>query len=370
MRPYLRRALVLSCLVALLALPAVAADMGFVPPAGVSVYEPGQKAIVAWNGEQEVLILSVDILADNNTWVLEVIPLPSQPDKPENGSFDSFFEVQSMLNGYMFDVYTEKEGGVPLGAENFEVLFQENIGAHSIAVVETTSALQLVNFAKNLLGEDKLAQGVSWGNLENLAAGYLERGMNYWVLDLIDLSDYLKSREPIIYTFESDYLYFPLEISSLASGDTEITLFTLTENSLDAGEVEAAGFSIASFTAGGENVSVEFEVDESELNRISPKVAELFEGSARLTALTYEGPLENLKGDLMLDHAGAAAEVQAEVPAEVAIFTVVSLGATVVALGVGGYLRYARGRREKRVILWCAVAVIAVITAAYLLLFA
>ncbi len=366
MRLYLRRALVLFCLLTLLALPAVAADMGFVPPGGVSVYEPGQKAIVAWNGEREVLILSVDIQASENSWALELLPLPSRPDDPENGSFDSFLKVQDLLNAYMFNVYTEKEGSVPLDAENFEVVFQENIGAHSIVIVRASSASQLVDFSENLLENKGLTQEVSWENLENLVAGYLERDINYWVLDLIDLSDYLKSREPIIYTFESDYLYFPLEISSLASGETEITLFTLTEDSLDAGEIENAGFSIASFAAGGENVLVEIEVDENDLNQISPKVAELFEGGARLTTLTYEGPLGDLKRDLILSHAAAVEEI----PTEVAIFTVVSLGVTVVALGIGGFLRYARGRREKRVILCCVVAVAVTITAAYLLLLA
>ncbi len=57
-------------------------------------------------------------------------------------------------------------------------------------------------------------------------------------------------------------------------------------------------------------------------------------------------------------------------PAEPAIFTVVSLGATVIALGVCGFLRYARDRRGKGVIVGGAVAVAVVTTATYLLLFA
>ncbi|MEM3666844.1 MAG: hypothetical protein QW222_07180 [Candidatus Bathyarchaeia archaeon] len=30
----------------------------------VSVYEPGQKAIIAWNGTEEILILSTDVTAN------------------------------------------------------------------------------------------------------------------------------------------------------------------------------------------------------------------------------------------------------------------------------------------------------------------
>ena len=57
-------------------------------------------------------------------------------------------------------------------------------------------------------------------------------------------------------------------------------------------------------------------------------------------------------------------------PAEPAIFTVVSLGATVIALGVCGFLRYARDRRGNGVIMGGAAAVAVVTTVAYLLLFA
>ena len=57
-------------------------------------------------------------------------------------------------------------------------------------------------------------------------------------------------------------------------------------------------------------------------------------------------------------------------PAEPAIFTVVSLGATVIALGVCGFLRYARGRRERGVIMGGVAAVAVVATVTYLLLFA
>lgn len=276
-------------------------------PEGASVYEPGQKAIIAWDGEREVLILSTDVWASENTWALELLPLPSRPARPEAGSFDSFIEVEYMVMEYLSDVYTHR--GLAAPGKGLEVIFHENIGAHEILVVESSDAQALINLAENLLEGKGLTQEVSWERLRNLAEIYiLQRGMSYWVLDLIDLSEYLMSREPIIYTFETDYLYFPLEISSLVSGTTDITLFTLTNDKLDVSAVENAGFFIASFAAGGEDVPIEFEVDENELNRISPEVAELFDGPAWLTTLTYEGLLENLKGDLMLDHVGAAVD--------------------------------------------------------------
>ena len=299
---------VLAALLILSLLHMAMADRGMIIPGGVSVYEPGQKAVIAWDGENEVLILSTDVWASDNTWALELLPLPSQPASPEAGSFDSFTAVQNLLWKYTADVYAARGYNAPASAP-LEVIFHENIGAHDVAVVRATSAGELIDFAENALAGKENAEGVSWSGLEGLAASYLQRGMSYWVIDLIDLSDHSKSREPIVYTFKSDYLYFPLEISSLASGQTEITLFTFTNDNLDASSVKAAGFRIPTFMAGGENVALEFGVGENELQQISPRVADLFKGGARLTVLSYQGQLSSLHGDLILGARQVAAAV-------------------------------------------------------------
>ena len=54
--------------------PAVLADRGMLPISDVSVYGPGQKAIIAWNGDEEILILSTDVRADSDSKVLEILP--------------------------------------------------------------------------------------------------------------------------------------------------------------------------------------------------------------------------------------------------------------------------------------------------------
>lgn len=306
----------------LLAVPAVSADRGMIVPPGASVYEPGQKAIVAWNGERELLILSTDVYGSDNTWALEILPLPSEPTV-EAGDFDSFIVVQDLLLEYVGDIYNQKGYGRagPENAPSLDVIFHEQIGAHDIRVVVAENAQELISWAENLLGTK--AQGISWGKLENLATGYIERGIKYWVFDLVNLSDYLKSREPIVYTFESDLLYYPLEISSLASGTTEITLFTLTSDKLDAQSVQEAGFSVQSFEVDGENFSLEFVVDKNDIQQISQGVAELFDDSAWLTVLNYEGSLADLSGDLMAS--AAEAEVNRTLAAGLATAMVTAL---------------------------------------------
>lgn len=294
--------LTLAFMLIVTSMSVVSADRGMVPPGDVSVYEPGQKAIIGWNGEREVLILSTDVRASENTWVLEFLPLPSRPDSPEAGSFDSFIEVQNIVNDRVVSKYAELGRSMPAGG-GLEIIFEKEIGAHDITVVRAISALRLIDFAENLLESKRLTQEVSWSGLEDLAGGYLDRGLNYWVLDIIDLADLERSREPVIYTFESDYLYFPLEITSLAAGETDITLFTLTGEDLDEDSIRSTGLKIKSFAISGEEVPMKFELNGSGLNRISPEVAGLFGGSAQLTVLGYAGSLSNLSGDLMVDHA-------------------------------------------------------------------
>lgn len=298
--PYI---LILVVSMLLSAASTASADRGMVAPGPISVWEPGQKAIIAWNGGREVMILSTDVYASENTWALEIMPLPSLPEV-EAGNFNSFVEIQNLVNKYAGDAFAKR--GIPLGEAPIEVVFHQQIGAHDITAVKASDARELIDWAENFLMDRGLMQGIAFGGLENLAAEYIQRGMNYWVFDLIDLDEDRKSVEPLLYSFESDFLYYPLEISSLASGTTEITLFCLTRDRLDARSVRAAGFDIESFEAGRENVALELSVSMDELQRISHEVAELFDDNAWLTVLTHRGPLADLSGDLLLVAAPSA----------------------------------------------------------------
>jgi len=37
--------------------------------------------------------------------------------------------------------------------------------------------------------------------------------LKYWVIDLLDLNNSEKSRDPLVYSFDSEYFYFPLVVS-------------------------------------------------------------------------------------------------------------------------------------------------------------
>ena len=291
-------------LLLLSALPKALADRGVIPiDPGVSVYEPGQKAIIAWNGEEEILILSTDVNAGGDTFALEIMPLPSNPKAIEKASFESFITIQNLIwEGAPLALgrhYMSKDQ-----TEGIEVTFHEKIGAHDITVVNASDALALTEWVENFLEENEISREISLQNFESAIEGYMARGFRFFVIDLIEMSSQQKSVEPILYRFETKFLYYPLKISSPIPGDTKITLFLLTK-----GKIQSFHFpfyapyyplKIAYYRTGNHRAPIQFNLTNGQLSIIDLRIGELFEGEAWLTVLEYEGQLSGLTRDLMI----------------------------------------------------------------------
>lgn len=281
--------------------PIVSADRGMVPvEPDVSVYEPGQKAIVAWNGLEEILILSTDITADANTSVLEIVPLPSNPKAIEEASFDSFVRIQEHIWMRGPEVLGKDYFGRDQ-MESVEVTFHEKIGAHDITVVNASDALEFTRWMGDFLESNGVSQEISLQNFEAVIGDYMARGFRFFVLDLIDVSTEENSVEPILYRFETSFLYYPLEISSPIPGDTEVNLFLLTNS-----QIENHGYSpyypltLAYYRSPTKSEPIQFKLTKGELAIIDLRMSELFENGAWLTVLKYNGPMSWLTKDLMI----------------------------------------------------------------------
>jgi len=296
-------ALALASLVLLLLsfVPTVVADRCIIPvDPGVSVYEPGQKAIIAWNGQEEILILSTDVHAGGSTYALEVMPLPSNPEVIEQASFESFVLIQNLIWDYAPQVL----GRNYMGAEQtdgIEVTFHEKIGAHDITVVKASDAAELTEWADSFLEQNGISQTISLENFETVIEDYMARGFRYFVLDLIEPSPEEESVEPILYRFETDFLYYPLKISSPIPGDTDIVLFVLTNDKLgDSFPNAYSPLEIGYYRSGNYWTPIQFNLTKGELSIIDLRIGALFEDSAWLTVLQYEGKMEWLTTDLMI----------------------------------------------------------------------
>jgi hypothetical protein len=265
------------------------ADRAVIPFTDASVYGPGQKAIIAWDGETERMLLSTDVYANKGTKALELLPLPSEP-LIEEGSFKSFESIEHLMIAKAPKV---KEGAEP-PSSGLEVVFHKKIGAHDISVVRVSSLGELVKEILIRFGEGGASQGIQ-GKVRDLLNEYLIRGFNYWVFDSIDLTEDEASIQPLFFEFRSSFLYYPMKVSSLASGRTKILLFIITKGTILYEEILPQGMSFATYTDGSQ---ICFQLSKQELKTIDEKMAEMFEQSAWLSVVKYEGDLSDLNFDL------------------------------------------------------------------------
>jgi len=272
------------------------ADRGMIPVSDVSVYGPGQKAIIAWNGVEEVLILSTDVYASGDSIVLEILPLPAEPQSIEAGDFASFIRIEELITEHVPSSLLDRfQAGLPGLGKDIEIVFHQKIGPHDITVVKVSDVTELIYWADGFLGDKGLEYNIASPKLESIVEGYIGGGFEFFVFDLIELTTAPHSIEPILYRFETDFLYYPLVISSLASGETDISLFLLTPCAIDLAELPG-GMHVGLYY--GE--PVRFEIGGGELDSIAPEIAGLLGDRAWLTAVKYHGDLENLESDLNL----------------------------------------------------------------------
>jgi len=315
-------------------LPVVYADRGMIPvDPEVSVYEPGQKAILAWNGHEEVMILSTDITSSQETLVVEILPLPSKPTVAA-ASFQSFEEIQRLIwNEGLNMFWYDKEGQARSGS--VEVVFHEVIGAHNITVVTASVTSELATWMQDFLENSGVEYAVSLGSFESVVEDYMDRGFCYYVLDLITVSSEEKSVDPILYKFSSDFLYYPLLITSPVGGDTEITLFVLTDDTIEL--VDYFSFQKAYYrTLTGNWKPIEFVLSKGDLSKIDLRIGEIFQHQAWLTVLKFNGKTSWLTRDLMIS---ASPTTEPTISIEVAlpptiIFLLTLLGAASTLAGV------------------------------------
>ena len=194
-----------------------------------------------------------------------------------------------------------------------ELTFEAVIGPHDISVIRVDDVDGfydwLLEFYRDK-GIEKLP-GMAQG-YRSIIKSYIDRGINYFVFDIVDLGEDPKTISPLMYRFDTDYLYYPLYISSKTPGESKIDLFLITPGTLNPESLPARfaieGYSLPDDISGEPveefNYPITLTVDLIERIYISPPVATTIPGwetPAFLTTLSYKGPLKYLKTDLILD---------------------------------------------------------------------
>jgi len=200
-------------------------------PLEVIVFEPQQRAIILWNGQEEILLLSTDQYASAKSAVLEVIPLPAKPSV-RLGSFATFEEAHRLL--VQKRLWVCAHGGVRADAVRLpepagRITFQKRMGAHDLSVAEVLDHEAFTGFVQSYLQQRyQTPEAPIRPEFVQIIQSYLDEGFRWFAFDVIQLDGSTKSREPIEYRFKSDRVFYPMRISTMEQGETKVDLLVCT----------------------------------------------------------------------------------------------------------------------------------------------
>lgn len=203
------------------------ADMGaIIPYEKVSLTEPGQKAIIAHDGFEEMLILSTDFNVNTNAKVVRFIPFPSQV-KIDIADPYIFQRIDSLIKKHNLSYLRFLRGKVEK-KEGVDIISVQTLGPHKIIQVKVTNFEEFKVWVKKLFKDEGIEKKGFTQKEEDVISFYLNRSMNFFVFDIVSLSEDINHIAPVVYRFNTNYFYYPLVTSSVIKGEGKIELVIFT----------------------------------------------------------------------------------------------------------------------------------------------
>jgi hypothetical protein len=285
-------------------------DGGIIGPPQIFIQEKAQNAIVAWNGTEEVMILSVDLLGSASTKVLRVIPLPSNPIEVKEGSFESFTQLQEIVNEKLRETWNQLDGKRPgsIGGNystSIEITFQKTIGVHNITIVKILDVTNFSMWATDFAAVAGFTDIQFSPQFQIMVEEYIEDNISYFVFDIINVTEEDHSITPIIYRFTTGFLFYPLKITAASDvGETyaQVNVYCITKK-----HVKEEVFSNLSFYSNihyhwYDSVTDEINFTEEELQKIDMDIYNLFKDDPVFMSYSYYGRYTELDGDIIVTH--------------------------------------------------------------------
>ncbi len=209
------------------------ADMGRLMTSEANVREDFQKAIIIHDFKEEVLILGTDLKADKNTTILRFIPFPSEPSV-SLAEGNPFQQVSELISNHhlKFVQYTKTMEGVSSSAASIKVLLDKRMGAHNVTAIKIDEITDFKSWVESFLADKGFSPAGNYEKVEEVAADYVRRGINYFVFDLVEVTPELTSIKPLVYRFKSDKFYYPLKTSNTFGGTGGINLVVITPGTM------------------------------------------------------------------------------------------------------------------------------------------
>lgn len=202
-------------------------------PSTVKFFEPNQTALIAFDGEEEIIFLTTNVSASHSVKVLEVLPLPSRP-KVLIGEMDTLNSAVWVLNSKIKPLASEQvpensKALVPVNKRKPVAIFvdRRQLGAHDVSVVQVLSKesfSQWVEQNMKKLGASLPAMP-EW--MKPKIASYTARGFNWFAFDVVNLLPAQQSISPLRYRFKTKRLFYPLTITKV-SGPSAVRLIVMS----------------------------------------------------------------------------------------------------------------------------------------------
>lgn len=269
------------------------ANRGMIPVnPNARIFEPNQRAMIAWNGEEEILLLSTDVSASESTMVLEVLPLPAEP-KVKKGALETFQKAVALINRKIRKPKALSREGAEIIPPGGEVTFHKKIGAHDISVTHLLNAEGFIGWVRDYLTSLGVEKDIISNEMKKLINEYIEDDFVWFVFDIVSLSKETVTNEPIQYHFQTERLFYPLKITSTGEGNTSIELLILTPRLLR----NFPGLSIKSIRLRHDPITI----TNAELKMLDKDMYALLGSLERLKLRIWEiqGDLKLFKKDLI-----------------------------------------------------------------------
>jgi hypothetical protein len=217
----------------------VIADMGSIPfERTAKVLEPNQRALIACDGKEQILILTTDLQSDQETKVLEIMPLPSEPTITKADA-EVFKRATDLINKKL--PWTQGEflsmgessfgsGGAPPAGR---VTFHKRIGAHDVSTTHVERPEAFIQWAQDYLKAQGVDNPTIPPALARVIGEYISENFTWFVFDVVSLSKEPVTKEALQFRFKTEFLFYPMRITRAEHGDTTVTLLILTPRLID-----------------------------------------------------------------------------------------------------------------------------------------
>jgi hypothetical protein len=209
------------------------------------LYESAQKAVILYGNNTEHLILSVSFEGDAEDFAW-VIPLPAKPEISVTDA-ELFWELSDFTAIEVpggkggFGCLGGFEGTTPGDQEGVDVIEEQVVGPYATAILSATNATALADWLNTngyIFPEDG----------EEIVSEYIEKEWYFVATRInamvdIDLLGYEEEPEeepiaalaegaiePIVLSFTSDEIVYPLRITSLSATQPQVLLYVLADH--------------------------------------------------------------------------------------------------------------------------------------------